>query len=190
MKLIAEDDLLPLDEYDGRREEFYEAHWRYCDLYRRVRLGPSIVMIFENRQTLWFRVQELLRVARIRESAWIRRELDVINSLLPKRHSLQAALVLVEPGDVVNRKSIFLCVGSAKIPGRLTALRPEDKAVGLAHWVEFSFAAPDLKLFANARERAWVELIANKAPLASDALTENMRQSLLDDLELSKLNAA
>ena len=50
--------------------------------------------MFENRQTLWFRVQEILRIARLAEPARVQRELDLYNRLLPGRGRLQAALLL------------------------------------------------------------------------------------------------
>src|SRR4051812_32377967 len=67
MNGLTLDDLLPLHEYAGRRREFFEAQGRYLDRYRRVRVGPRVTLLFENRQTLWFRLQELLRVARLSE---------------------------------------------------------------------------------------------------------------------------
>ena len=94
MKALTLDDLLPLEEYAGRRREFFEAHSRYLDSYRRIRVGPRATLLFENRQTLWFRLHELLRVARLSEPAWVQRELDLYNRLLPGRNRLQAALLL------------------------------------------------------------------------------------------------
>src|SRR5258708_18652838 len=94
MKPLTFDDLVPLEEFTARRAEFLEAHLRYVDRYRRVRVGPRLTLLFENRQTLWFRVQEVLRVARLAEPSWVRRELEVYNRLLPERDRLQAALVL------------------------------------------------------------------------------------------------
>ena len=40
MDALTLDDLLPLEEFAGRRREFFTAHLRYLDRYRRVRLGP------------------------------------------------------------------------------------------------------------------------------------------------------
>src|SRR6516165_9318829 len=91
---LTTDDLLSLDEFAGRRREFFEAHCRYLDRYRRVRVGPRATLVFENRQTLWFRVQDMLRVARLNEPARVRRELAVYNRLLPGRDRLQAALLI------------------------------------------------------------------------------------------------
>ena len=46
MQPLTLDDLLPLDEYAGRRREFAEAHARYLDRYRRVRVGPRVTLVF------------------------------------------------------------------------------------------------------------------------------------------------
>src|SRR5438046_10731201 len=98
MKPLTHDDLLPLEEYVGRRREFFDSHRRYLDRYRRVRVGPRLTLLFENRQTLWFRVQEVIRVARLADPARLREELGLYIGLLPLRGCLQAAL-LTEVGD-------------------------------------------------------------------------------------------
>src|SRR5262249_37344207 len=99
MDALTLDDLLPPEEFAGRRKEFWRDHQRYLDRYRRVRLGPRLTLVFENRQTLWFRVREVLRVARLGAPALVQRELDLYNRLLPGPGRLQAALLLtVEVG--------------------------------------------------------------------------------------------
>src|SRR6516225_2002411 len=94
MRALTLDDLLPLEEYAGRRREFFESLGRYLDRYRRVRIGPRLTLLFENRQTLWFRVQELLRIARLADPSAVQSELDLYNRLLPGRDRLQAALLI------------------------------------------------------------------------------------------------
>jgi len=94
MKPLTVDDLIPLEEFTARRAEFLDAHLRYCNRYRRVRVGPSATLLFENRQTLWFRMQEVLRIARVTEPEMVQLELDWYNQLLPARDHLQAALIL------------------------------------------------------------------------------------------------
>src|SRR5262249_36606753 len=94
MRPLTQDDLLPLSEYAGQRREFLEAHQRYLDRYRRVRIGPTVTLLFENRQTLWFRVQEVLRVARLSDSPAVQAALNVYNRLLPDRGCLQAAVLI------------------------------------------------------------------------------------------------
>ena len=100
MSPLTVDDLLPLEEYASRRREFFESHRRYIDRYRRVRIGPRLTLIFENRQTLWFRVQEIVRVARLGEARQVQQELNLYNRLLPGRNLLQ---VLLGPQQATNR---------------------------------------------------------------------------------------
>src|ERR1700680_2940390 len=95
---LTVDDLLPLDEYAGRRREYFDSHRRYIDRYRRVRIGPRLTLIFENRQTLWFRIQEIVRIARLSRPGEVQQELNLYNRLLPGHNLLQAAL-LIEVAD-------------------------------------------------------------------------------------------
>src|SRR5881296_1605523 len=99
MRPLTFDDLLPLEEYAGRRREFFDAHLRYLDRYRRIRIGPRLTLVFENRQTLWFRVQEVLRIARLTDAERLKQELDLYNHLLPGRDQLQAALLIDCPEE-------------------------------------------------------------------------------------------
>src|SRR5213082_1193053 len=90
MQPLTLDDLLPLAEYVGRRAESFAAHARYLDRYRRVRIGPRLTLVFENRQTLWYRVQEVIRIARLSDRREVQEELNLYNRLLPGRDLLQA----------------------------------------------------------------------------------------------------
>ena len=98
MQPLTVDDLLPLEEYAARRKEFFDSHRRYLDRYRRVRVGPRLTLVFENRQTLWYRVQEVVRIARLANPREVQQELNLYNRLLPGRDLLQAAL-LIDVGD-------------------------------------------------------------------------------------------
>ncbi len=194
MQPLTSNDLLPIEEYAPRREEFFEAHRRYCDQYRRVRVGPAAVLLFENRQTLWFRVQEILRVTRLRDPKWVEQELAIVNRLLPRAHHLQAGLVLSEAEGAVWEKlepeSIRLVLGSIRVTPQITSCQPEERALGLAHWLEFSLYRPGRKLFADAGVSASIEINCGTYRHSSGRLAEDVRQSLLDDLELSDRDAA
>src|SRR5438876_11720985 len=94
MRALMLDDLLSLQDYAGRRREFFESLGRYLDRHRRVRIGPQLTLLFENRQTLWFRVQEILRISRLSEPVHVQPELDVYNWLLPGPNQLKAAFII------------------------------------------------------------------------------------------------
>ncbi len=196
MRPLTLDDLLPLDEYAARRREFFESLTRYLDRYRRLRVGPRLTLLFENRQTLWFRVQELLRVARLAEPERVQDELDLYNRLLPGRHHLQAAL-LIDVADetrltdelafwqTLRGECLVFCVGDRRLPAQLVTCRPEDRAIGAAHWVRFLVDEPARARLADSRCPAFFEVAHDTYQHESPLLSEDVRQSLLDDLRLS-----
>ena len=196
MRPLTIDDLLPLQEYAGRRREFFESLGRYQDRYRRVRIGPQLTLLFENRQTLWFRVQEILRISRLSEPARVQQELDVYNWLLPGRDQLKAALLidlsqssrlaeeLAPWGDWHGEELVFE-LGEKRVPACLVNCRPEDRAIGAAHWVEFTIGTDSRKILADLRIPARFESIYPQYQHRSAPLGEELRQSLLEDLQLS-----
>jgi hypothetical protein len=200
MDALTLDDLLPLEEFAGKRREFRAAHQRYLDRYRRIRLGPALTLVFENRQTLWFRVQEVLRVARLVEPTRIQRELDCYNRLLPGRDRLQAALVIAagapngEPGGVspgsggwhdLHGDELCLLLGAARYPANLLTCRPEDRCAGAAHWVQFVLDPAGRVLLADPRCPALLVVSRPNYRHDTGPLSDDVRQSLLDDLALS-----
>src|SRR5262249_49121065 len=196
MHALTPDDLLPLDEYAGRRREFFEAQCRSVDRYRRVRIGPRATLLFENRQTLWFRVQEVLRIARLADPALVRRELDLYNRLLPGPNCLQAALLIevadeqrlleeLAPWRTLRGEQVSLVLGSTRCPSELVTCRPEDRCIGTAHWVRFLLDAPGRALVRSSGLSAFFETRVESYQPASPPLSDDVRQSLLEDLSLS-----
>src|SRR6516164_11675803 len=195
MNALTLDDLLPLEEYAGRRQEFFDAHDRYLDRYRRVRVGPRLTLLFENRQTLWYRLHEVLRVARLSEPGLVQQELDLYNRLLPRRDRLQAALLIavdesrlgeeLAPWRELRGEHLRLHVGPASYPANLLTCRPEDRCTGTAHWVQFVLDPAGRRLLADPRLPAHFALTLPAYRHDSAALSEEVRQSLLEDLDLS-----
>jgi hypothetical protein len=196
MRALTLDDLLPLEEYAGRRREFFESLGRYLDRYRRVRIGPRLTLLFENRQTLWFRVQELLRVARLAEPARVQEELDLYNRLLPDRDRLQAALLIdvadetrlseeLAPWQSLRGDQLQFHVGERVLSANLLTCRPEDRSIGASHWVEFVFDPESRRTFSDYRKSVWFEVRRDSYHHESPPLSDEVRQSLLEDLQLS-----
>lgn len=193
---LTVDDLLPLEEYAARRKEFFDAHRRYIDRYRRVRIGPRLTLVFENRQTLWFRVQEVIRIARLGDSHEVRQELNLYNRLLPTRNLLQAALLIeiADPSQLgkelaswrgITGEHLKLNVGETAVASHLVTCRPEDRAIGTAHWVQFRLAPEIRKPLANFSQRTFFSFESEAYQYKSPVLSDDFRQSLVDDLALS-----
>jgi len=196
MRALTLDDLLPLSDFAGQRRELFTAHCRYLDLYRRVRIGPRLTLLFENRQTLWFRVQELLRIARLADPGQVQQELDVYNRLLPGRDCLQAALLIditqeaqlteeLAFWQMLGGDTLRMRIGAMSVPSNLVTSRPEDRCMGAAHWVQFPFDAHIRKQFADRRQSVVFHVADRAYPHESPPLSDDVRQSLCEDLEMS-----
>jgi hypothetical protein len=196
MRPLTVDDLLPLGEFAGRRREFFESMNRYLDRYRRVRVGPRAMLVFENRQTLWFRAQEVFRVARLADPDRLRHELNLFNRLLPGRNRLQAALLIDLQDDSrwteelafwsrLTGNELSFCLGEKRYAAHLVTCRPEDRTTGATHWVQFELDQDGRELLPDLRQSAYLEISHQSYVHQSSLLSDEVRQSLIDDLVLS-----
>ena len=95
-------DLMSLEQYARQRNEFRNrviAHKKY----RRIGIGPHLFLYFEDRLTIQYQIQEMLRIEKIFEADGIQEELDAYNPLIPDGHNLKATAML-EYQDVAQRK--------------------------------------------------------------------------------------
>jgi hypothetical protein len=194
MRPLTLDDLVPLPEFAARRADFFAAHSRYLARYRRVRVGPKLTLVFENRQTLWYRVQEVLRVARLAEPARLQAELDWYNHLLPVANCLQAAL-LIDVSDEqywtnLGGEHLRLTADDDSVAATLVTCRPEDRCYGAAHWVSFPTTAELRASLADLRRPASLSAEYRDYRHRSSELSESVRRSLLQDLDSNQAQAA
>ncbi|MDH4607125.1 DUF3501 family protein [Pseudomonas sp. BN102] len=102
MKPLAREDLLSLENYAVRRSEF-RARAITHKKARTVYIGEYLTLIFEDRLSIQYQVQEMLRIERIFEAEAIQDELDAYNPLIPGGDDLRATLMLEFP-DVEQRR--------------------------------------------------------------------------------------
>ncbi|MDX6474882.1 MAG: hypothetical protein QOH95_393 [Gaiellaceae bacterium] len=87
------DDIADLRAYEREREAF-RAEVIDLKKRRRVGVGPFVTLLFENRETIRFQIQEMARVEKIISDEGIQNELDVYNPLIPAGGSLAATLFI------------------------------------------------------------------------------------------------
>lgn len=93
MNPLTQADLLSHADYEAQRATFRQEIIT-LKKRRRIEVGPLVTLIFENRQTLLFQIQEMLRTERIFEPSKIQDELDVYNALLPRPGELSATVMI------------------------------------------------------------------------------------------------
>jgi hypothetical protein len=102
MKPLTRNDLMSLEEYAGQRAEFRDRVLEHKKA-RRVDIGPNLTLYFEDRLTVQYQVQEMLRIERIFEAAGIEEELAAYNPLIPDGRNLKCTAML-EFEDVAERR--------------------------------------------------------------------------------------
>ena len=93
MNLLTPRDLLPASEYEQQREQF-RSQIIALKQRRRISVGPLVTLVFENRETLRFQTQEMIRVEHILDPHKVQEELDVYNALMPEAGELSATLLI------------------------------------------------------------------------------------------------
>ena len=160
MDKLTTADLLSLEQYHKERNRMRAevlAHKRN----RQVPVGPNLTLYFEDRITMLYQIQEMLRAERIFESEAIAEELASYNPLIPDGTNLKATMML-EYADAAQRRLalaqlkgienlVYLEIGSH---GRVFAQADEDiersdeSKTSAVHFLRFELAAPmrtDLK---------------------------------------------
>lgn len=93
MKSIQVSDLIPAEEYLRVRDDYRRRLQQIKDR-RRVLVGPYLNFMFENRDTMLYQIQEMIRAEGLKEEAAIRHEVETYNELVPGRHELKATLLI------------------------------------------------------------------------------------------------
>ncbi len=100
MQKLKRSDLWPLEQYAERRPEFRRQVLEHKRT-RQVALGPHARVYFEDRLTIQYQIQEMLRIERIFEPAAIQDELDAYNPLVPDGSNWKATFMIEyeDPGE-------------------------------------------------------------------------------------------
>ena len=103
-------DLLSLERYARERSELRPriiAHKKV----RTVRCGPNVTLCFEDRVTVQYQVQEMLRIERIFEAEAIAEELAAYNPLIPDGSNWKATLLVEFPDPEERRAALAVLKG-------------------------------------------------------------------------------
>ena len=107
---ITREDLMSLEQYDERRPEFRRqvlAHKKH----RQVMLGPNTTLYFEDRLTLQYQIQEMLRIEKIFEAHGIDEELEAYNPMVPSGRNFKATFMIEYTDPAVRAVQLKKMVG-------------------------------------------------------------------------------
>jgi hypothetical protein len=185
-------DIADLREYERARDAF-RAEIIDLKRRRRVSVGPIVTLVFENRDTIRFQIQEMARAEKMLTDEAIQTELDTYNPLIPDAGELSATLFieltskeqLAEwlPKLVGIERSLELIIGSEVVRCEVDEAHAEQltrqDVTASVHYVRFRLSPEQVARFADAP----VVLAVNHPAYAEGAhLTEETRRTLLEDL--------
>jgi hypothetical protein len=194
MQKLTREDLFSLEQYAEVRDEFRGKVLEH-KRDRRIALGTNAALYFEDRLTMQYQVQEMLRIERIFEADGIIEELDAYNPLIPDGTNWKATF-MVEFPDAEERRAmlqrlvgiedrVYVEVGDA---GRVYAIADEDleradeNKTSAVHFLRFELPADQVDaLKGGAALSAGIE--HENYQVRISPVADNIRLSLLGDLD-------
>jgi hypothetical protein len=192
---LTREEIVDRERYEALRPAFRDAviaHKRN----RRLGLGDRVTLVFEDRETLRFQVQEMLRVEGITQPDGIQRELDVYNELMPGEGELSATLFIeiTDPGAVRSEldrligldEHVALVLGDGAdeeaIPARFDPKQFEQDRIAAVQYLRFPLGVAAARRFADTRTRARVRVDHPNYRREAEIPPE-VRASLVADLQ-------
>ena len=194
MELLKQTDLMNIIDYEKVREKYRKDIIDYKK-ERRLSLGPNITITFENRKTMKFHIQEMMRAERMVHDGQIKEELDIYNSLLPGKNGLSATLFIevtkeAQIHSVLNKfigltvgNNLYFQIGEQKVFARFEEGREETGKISSVHYLQFDLDEKNITDFLNDGIAVAITIDYNDYQY-SEILTKTMRSSLIEDLTL------
>jgi hypothetical protein len=191
MDALTQRDLWPLAVYESVREQF-RREVIAAKKDRRITVGPFMTFVFENRLTVKFQVQEILRAERIASPEHVQEELEGFNEMLPSSGELSATLLveLVGPEHEVAAeltkltgmgKHVFLELDGERFAARFDGERDDGKRLAAVQYVRFPVGPRGAQTLSDLKQRAAI-VIEHPNYSHRLELNEAQRRSLARDL--------
>jgi hypothetical protein len=193
MKKLTRADLYGLEKYAVLRTAFRAQVMAHKE-HRRVSIGAHATLYFEDRLTIQYQIQEMLRAERIFETAGIEEELAAYNPLIPDGSNWKATF-MIEYDDVGERQQalalmthiedrVWVQVGNHE---RVWAIadedmdRTNDEKTSAVHFLRFEFTPP---MISAAKEGATIAIGIDHDAYRwqMDSLSPEIHKALVKDL--------
>lgn len=190
MRKLELSDLWSLSEYERVRGAF--RRWVVeLKKQRRVQVGPLLSFTFENRDTVLFQVQEMLRAEKVTEPERAQEELDIYNTLLPGEGELSATLFIevTEQARLLEQmarlqgldRSVYLEIAGERLPASFEEGRAQEEALSTIQYLRFRLTPAQAQAF-RVGELPVRLVVDHPNYRESSLLSPETRASLAEDL--------
>jgi len=191
MEKIRLSEIRNLVEYEKVRNQFRTKIIQLKN-DRRVKVGERITLTFENRYTVVFQIEEMMRAERLVDELKIQQEVDIYNELIPGPNELSATLFVEvdNPADIkpvldslvgLNRNCLFLQLGERMIPAMFEEGHATESRISAVQYVRFVLKDDDVREIADLNVPMRV-IIRHRNYNANVAIAENVRRAIYYDI--------
>ncbi len=195
MKPIVPADIKGPAIYAGIRDDFRRRIIEYKE-HRRIDIGDRVFLVFENRKTLIFQIEEILRAEKITAPEQVAEEIEVYNQLMPTVDSLSATLFLTVPRDKDNERDrraeldrfigldehVVLHIGPHAIRAEFEAGRATEERISAVQYTRYRLSPPAIAALRTPGTEVSVE-IDHPVYRHRARASEEMRASLGADFD-------
>lgn len=192
MDKLTREDLYTLEAYEKHRPE-YRFRVMEHKQHRRLALGGNVVLLFEDRLTMQYQVQEMLRIEKIFTEDGILEELGTYNPLIPDGSNWKATMMIEYPDAEERRAALEQLLGIedrvwAEVAGagRILAIADEDLdrstdvKTSSVHFLRFELSAEAVQALKRGASLKFG--IDHGRYECEQPISEAMRESLIADL--------
>lgn len=195
MKAVTLKEIIPFAHYEILRPRLRPLFLAEKER-RRLAVGEHLTLLFENDRTVWYQVEEMLRIERITGEDAIRHELDTYNELLPRPGELTATMLVeyTDPGerDAMLRKLVgleqhfWICLGERREVVRFDARQMSGERVSAVQFLRFPLGGLDADEFLGLANAAKVAIEVDHPLLKARASIDgSLAATLAQDLRES-----
>ena len=189
--LIQKSDLLNIIDYEKQRDTYRSELIDYKK-NRRFKLGPNILITFENSKTMKFQIQEMMRAERMVHDSQIEEELNVYNPLIPSGDELSATLFIeiTDPEKIrpvldsfiglTEGVNVFFEIDGEKVVAEFEEGREKEDNISSVHYIRFPFTEEQKNNFVKNSSSISIHIDYGEYSY-SIVLDDNMKNSLADD---------
>lgn len=193
MQKVHRDDVLDIAQYEKSRTGFRQ---RIIELKkkRRIQVGPIITFVFENRDTVLFQIQEMIRTERMVEDGAINHEIETYNQLVPGSDELSATMLIEITESSRIRETIAellgvntgdctrIEIGSKRISASFDPGQSSENRLSAVQYAKFHFDQDDRALFLEGNQAIFLVIdhpkYQHRAAIEGEVLSE-LRRDLL-----------
>jgi hypothetical protein len=192
VRKITIDDILPLADYE-RVRQILRPLFIHEKERRRLAVGSHLTFIFENTQTSWYQVEEMIRTERMTDSTAIQHEIETYNELIPAPGELVATL-LIEYSDPTEREAalrrlvglerhLWLVLGEKKIAANFDDRQMSTEKISAVQFVRFPLKGVSGAQLLELARNGEAAIVADHPSLAArGAINGLVASSLAEDL--------